>query len=129
LFLTNRGRGLKSNAEVDVLTVRDTALDTAREVCLCAKNLLSLTTDLLDPSIIMHMPRDLRTTESRSNLKRLGCRDRQHRMCKLCLQLVKAWLAQTCGHIPDHTVDSASNRVICLLGLNDPLSQLLGDLL
>lgn len=108
LRLRDGGWGFEADPEVDVLSVGDTALDTSTPVCVGGEGpVLSL-----DEPVVVLAARDFGSTETRADLKRLGCGDRQHGMSQFGLELVEAGFSETRGDVPDDTGDGSADRVL-----------------
>lgn len=99
LSLADGGRRLECDAEVDVLAIRDTALnatgvirlgDKFRAVCLVA---VGVGDGRGDERVIVRRARDLAASETRADFETFGCGNAQHRVCERCFKLVEARLA------------------------------------
>lgn len=61
------------------------------------------------------------STETRTDFKGLGGRDREHSVTQLGLEFVKDRFAKSSGHIADHTGDSTTDGIIGIFCPNDAL--------
>lgn len=116
LSLADSSSGLESHAEVDGSTVRDTTLDTARVVSLGSE-----AGAVGHEGVVVDGAGDLAATETRADLETLGGRDAEHGVAELGFELVEAGLAQTDGHVADHTCDGSANAVVVVAELLDDL--------
>jgi len=117
VLVTPEGIQYLDAPEVDALSVGDTTLDATTPVGLSAQASIGSA----NKRIIVLATGNLRASESRTNLKGLGGRDRKHSVSELSLELVKDGFPKTSGDVSDDASDSPSDRVLCLLGPQNPL--------
>lgn len=105
LLLADGGGTLETDAEVNVLAVRDTALDATTPVGRSAETAVRTA----DERVVVLGARDLRPAEARADLEGLSGRNAEHGVGKLCLELVKDRLAEARGNIANDTGDRSTD--------------------
>lgn len=130
LLLTDGGRGLEADAEVDRGAVGDAALDAAAVVRLGGElgagqagpvgaGLESLGRLGGDEGVVVDRAGHLAAAEAGADLEALGGGNGEHGVGQQCLHLVEARLAQPRGRVPDHAGDGAADAVGAVAELGD----------
>ena len=117
LWLRDGGWGFEADPKVDVLSVGDTALDATTPVRVGGEGAVLC----LDEPVVVFATGDFGSTETRADLERFGGRYREHGVSQFGFKLVEAGFSETGGDVPDDASDGSANRILLLLGADDPL--------
>ena len=109
LGLTNSSGGLECDTEVDILAVRDTALDSAGVICSGSER--GGVGRVGDESVVVDGARDLGASEAGADFEALGGGDGEHGMREHRLELVEAGLTETDGDVADYAGYGATDAV------------------
>lgn len=122
LLLGNGGRGLEGNVEVNVLSVGDSALDSAGKVGSGSEPARS---HVLVEHVVVLGARHGGAGKARTKLETLGGGDGHHGMGQGGLELVETGLSEANGAVSNHAGDNTANRVVGVSVLLDNLDHLL----
>lgn len=120
LRLRDRRGALESDAEVDVLAVRDPALHAAAPVRRRAEPPVRP----LDEAVVVLAPGDLCPAEAGADLEGLRGGDGEHGVCEHGFEFVEDGLTEPWGHVTKYTGDRAADGVVCFFCAKNALGTL-----
>src|SRR5437870_11468172 len=122
LLARNRGRWLKSDAEINLLTVGNPPLDSARKIRACADTAAALL-----EGVIVFRTTHARRGKSGTNFEAFGGGQTQHRFGEIGFEFVENGFAQPGGNISREAFNHAAKRIACGPRLLNEVDHVLRD--